>query len=38
MQLFIEDMTNQMGLAQLHFVITDDLAAKLASRMWKAHL
>ena len=28
---------NQMGLGQLHFVVTTDLATKLSSLMWKAH-
>jgi hypothetical protein len=38
MQRAINDtMNNQMGLAQLHFVVTADLATKLSTLMWKAH-
>lgn len=37
MQRAIDDMMNQMGLGQLHFVVTADLATKLSSLMWKAH-
>jgi hypothetical protein len=37
MQRAIDDMMNQMGPVQLHFVITADLAIKLSSLMWKAH-
>jgi hypothetical protein len=37
MQRAIDDMMNQMGLAQLHFVVTADLATKLSTLMWKAH-
>jgi hypothetical protein len=38
MQHAIDDMMNQMGLAQLHFVENADLATKLSTHMWKAHL
>jgi hypothetical protein len=37
MQRAIDDMMSQMGLSQLHFVVTADLANKLSSLMWKAH-
>jgi hypothetical protein len=37
MQRAIDDMMNQMGLAQLHFVVTADLATKPSTLMWKAH-
>jgi hypothetical protein len=37
MQRAIDDMMNQMGLGQLHFVVTPDLATKISSLMWKAH-
>jgi hypothetical protein len=37
MQRAIDDMMNQMGLSQLHFVVTADLATKISSLMWKAH-
>jgi hypothetical protein len=37
MQRAIDDMMNQMGLAQLHFVVPADLATKLSTLMWKAH-
>jgi hypothetical protein len=37
MQRAIDDMMNQMGLGQLHFIVTADLATKLSSLMWKAH-
>jgi hypothetical protein len=37
MQRAIDDMMNQMGLGQLHFVVTADLATKISSLMWKAH-
>jgi hypothetical protein len=33
----VDDMMNQLGMSQLHFVITADLATKLSSLMWKAH-
>jgi hypothetical protein len=33
MQQAINDMMNQMGLGQLHFVITADLATKLSLLM-----
>jgi hypothetical protein len=34
MQRAIDDMMNQMGLAQLHFVVTADLATKLSTLMY----
>jgi hypothetical protein len=37
MQRAIDDAMSQMGLSQLHFVVTADLANKLSSLMWKAH-
>jgi hypothetical protein len=37
MQRAVDDMMSQMGLSQLHFVVTADLANKLSSLMWKAH-
>jgi hypothetical protein len=37
MQREVNDMMNQLGMLQLHFVITADLATKLSSLMWKAH-
>jgi hypothetical protein len=37
MQRAIDDMMSQMGLSQLHFVVTADLANKLSSLMWQAH-
>jgi hypothetical protein len=37
MQRAIDNMMSQMGLSQLHFVVTADLANKLSSLMWKAH-
>jgi hypothetical protein len=37
MQRAIDDMMNQMGLHDLQFVITGELAAKITSLMWKAH-
>jgi hypothetical protein len=37
MQRAINDMMNQMGLHDLQFVITGELAAKITSLMWKAH-
>jgi hypothetical protein len=37
MQREVDDMMNQLGMAQLHFVITAELVTKLSSLMWKAH-
>jgi hypothetical protein len=37
MQQAINDMMSQMGLSQLHFMVTADLANKLSSLMWKVH-
>jgi hypothetical protein len=37
MQRATNDMMHQMGLADLQFVITADLAAKVSSLSWKAH-
>jgi hypothetical protein len=37
MQKATNDMMNQMGLGQLHFVVMADLAMKFFSLMWKAH-
>jgi hypothetical protein len=37
MQRAIDDMMNQMGLSQLHSVVTANLATKISSLMWKAH-
>jgi hypothetical protein len=37
MQRAIDGMMNQMELAQLHFVVTTDMATKLSTLMWKAH-
>jgi hypothetical protein len=37
MQRAVDDMMSQMGLSQLHFVVTADLANKLSSLMWKSH-
>jgi hypothetical protein len=37
MQREVDDMMNQLGMSQLHFVIMADLATKLSSLMWEAH-
>jgi hypothetical protein len=37
MQRAVDDMMSQMGLADLQFVITAELAMKLSTLMWKAH-
>jgi hypothetical protein len=38
MQRAIDDAMSQMGLSQLQFVVTADLANRLSSLMWRAHL
>jgi hypothetical protein len=37
MQRAIEEAMAQMGMSQLTFVVTADLATKISSLMWKAH-
>ena len=37
MQRAVEEAMAQMGLSQLTFVVTADLATKISSLMWKAH-
>jgi hypothetical protein len=37
MQRAIDDMMSQMGLGDLQFVVTAELAMKLSTLMWKAH-
>jgi hypothetical protein len=38
MQQAVDDMMSQMGLSRLHLVVTANLANKISSLMWKAHL
>ena len=37
MQRAVEDAMAQMGMSQLTFVVTANLATKILSLMWKAH-
>jgi hypothetical protein len=37
MQQAVEEAMAQMGMSQLIFVVTADLATKISSLMWKAH-
>jgi hypothetical protein len=37
MQRHMDEMMHQMGLSDLYFVITAELASKVSSLSWKAH-